>query len=93
MPINKSALKRERQNNERRLRNKTIKSKVKTAFKKLSASIDAKKKNEVEVNLKNYISEIDKAVKKGVYHTNKGKRNKSRIMKKVNQLFNEKKSA
>lgn len=92
MPINKSVLKRERQNDERRLRNKIIKSKVKTAFKKLSDSIDSKKKNEVDVNLKNYISEIDKAVKNGVYHTNKGKRNKSRIMKKINQLFKDKKS-
>ena len=93
MPINKSAIKRERQNNERRLRNKVIKSKVKTAFKKLSISMDAKKKNEVEEDLKNYVREIDKAVKKGVYHRNKGKRNKSRIMKKINQLFKEKKSA
>ena len=93
MPINKSALKRERQNTERRLKNKVIKSKVKTAFKKLSDSIDAKKKNEIDVNLKNYFSEIDKAVKNGVFHSNKGIRNKSRIMKKINQLFKEKKSA
>ncbi len=93
MPINKSALKRERQNTERKIRNRVIKSKVKTAFKKLSDSIDSKKKDEVEANLKLYMSEIDKAVKKGVYHINKGARNKSRIMKKISQTFKEKKSA
>lgn len=93
MPINKSALKRERQANVRNLKNRVTKSKVKTAFKKLADSIDAKDKKAVDENLKLYISEIDRAVKKGVFHTNKAARSKSRIMKKINNLFNEKKSA
>ena len=93
MPINKSTLKRERQSNERNLKNRITKSKVKTAFKKLIDSIEAKDKKEVDANLKLYISEVDKAVKNGVFHTNKGARNKSRILKKINNLFKEKKSA
>ncbi len=93
MPINKSALKRERQSNERNLKNRITKSKVKTAFKKLIDSIEAKDKKEIDANLKLYISEIDKAVKNGVFHSNKAARNKSRIMKKINNLFKEKKSA
>lgn len=94
MPINKSsALKRERQNITRRDRNRILKSRVHTAFIKLVGSMDSKNKEEVENRLRTYMSELDKAVKKGILHINKAARNKSRIVKKINSVFNEKQSA
>ena len=89
MPINKSALKRERQNVVRRERNRALKSKVHTAYLRLTEVMDAKKEEEIEERLRFYVSEIDKAVKKGVFHGNKGARKKSRITKKIKELLKE----
>ena len=93
MPINKSALKRERQNKTAYERNKIIKSKVHTAYLKLNESINSKKKDDVDKALKAYVSEVDKAVKKGIFHANKGARNKSRITKRINNTFSKKQKA
>ena len=62
-----SALKRERQDNIKKLRNRVMKSKVHTAFKRLIEAISSKNKEEVDNRLKNYVSEVDKAVKKGIF--------------------------
>lgn len=89
MPQNKSALKRDRQNLVRNKRNRIIKSKVHTAFRKLNEAMTEKNKELVEEKLRIYMSEVDKAVKKGILHTRKGARNKSRIVKKIKKVFNE----
>ena len=81
MPINRSALKRERQNISRRARNRIIKSKVHTSFINLEEALEAKNKDEIEKRFNVYKSVIDKAVKRGVFHKNKGSRNKSRMSK------------
>lgn len=89
MPINKSALKRERQDVERRLRNRIIKSKVHTAFRKLAEAINSKNREDVEAKLRVYMSEVDKAVKRNILHRNNGARKKSRIVKKIKTTFGE----
>ena len=89
MPINKSALKRERQDVERRLRNRIIKSKVHTAFRRLVEAINSKNREDVEAKLRVYMSEVDKAVKRNVLHRNNGARKKSRIVKKIKTTFGE----
>ncbi|MCK4796722.1 MAG: 30S ribosomal protein S20 [Spirochaetes bacterium] len=93
MPVNKSALKRERQNKVRRERNRILKSKVHTAFIKLESAINSKDEGEVENRLRIYTSEVDKAVKRKVFHVNKGARKKARIAKKIKGVFSERKSA
>jgi small subunit ribosomal protein S20 len=93
MGINQSALKRERQNIVRRERNRVIKSRVHTAKRHLVESIDAKKRDDVEKNLRIFMSEVDKAVKRGLFHRNKGARLKSRIVKLIKTTFNEHKAA
>jgi len=72
----KSALKRARQNEERRLRNKAVKSRVKHAVKTVrtaAASGDAAEP------LQQAQSTIDKAAKKGVIHRRAAARKISRL--------------
>ena len=66
----KSAKKRILVSQKRADRNKSIRSKVKTAIKKVDAAIAANDKAAAEEALKLAVSELDKATKKGVYHKN-----------------------
>ena len=77
MANHKSALKRAKQNEIRRERNKTIKTRVKNVTKAVLAS-DAEN---AEANLKDAQSAIDKAAKKGVIHTRTAARKISRLNK------------
>ena len=82
----KSAKKRIIVNRTKADRNKTIRSKVKTAIKKVDAAIAAKDSEAAAVALKNAISEIDKAQRKGIYHKNTASRKISRLTVAVNKL-------
>ncbi len=82
----KSAKKRIIVNRTKAERNKSIKSKVKTAIKKVDAAIAAKDSEAAAVALKNAISEIDKAQRKGIYHKNTASRKISRLTVAVNKL-------
>ena len=64
----KSAKKRINVIEKKTLRNKMIKSKVKTVIKKVEAAIAAGDKEAAQANLLVAISEIDKAASKGLYH-------------------------
>lgn len=68
------------------LRNKAIKSKVKTMVKKVEAAIAAGDKAAAEANLKTAISEINKATSKGIYHKNNAARKVSRLTVAVNKM-------
>lgn len=89
MGIKNSVLKRERQNVVRRARNRVLKSKVHTARKKLEEAISLKKREEVEEFFRIFMSVVDKAVKKNIFHRNKGARLKSRAHHKIKVTFNE----
>ena len=67
-------------------RNKSIKSKVKTAVKKVDTAILAGNKAEAETNLHEAIIELTKATSKGVYHKNTSSRKVSRLTKSVNDM-------
>ncbi len=82
----KSAKKRILVNETKAARNKSIKSSVKTAIKKVDAAVAAKDKAVATEALKAAISEISKAGSKGVYHKNTCARKVSRITKAVNTL-------
>lgn len=68
------------------LRNKMIKSKVKTMVKKVEAAIAAGDKAAAESALKVAISEISKACSKGIYHKNNAARKISRLTVAVNKI-------
>jgi len=82
----KSAKKRILVTQKRAAANKAIRSKVKTAIKKVEAAITAGDKALATEALKSAVSEIDKATKKGVYHKNTSSRKVSRLTSKVNKL-------
>jgi small subunit ribosomal protein S20 len=82
----KSALKRARQNDLRRLRNKTVKTRMKSVVKDTRLAID---ENSVEVaagKLDIAKSVIDKAAKRGVIHKKTASRKVSRLAKQINKI-------
>ena len=82
----KSAKKRILVNRTKAERNKAIKSSVKTAIKKVFATIEAGDKKAAEVELTAAIKTIEMAGSKGVYHKNNVARKVSRISKAVNEM-------
>ena len=83
MPGSKSLNKAARSAEKKRLRNRSIRTSVKTRVAKAEKLISA---NEELAHQESVlaISSIDKAAKKRVIHRNKGARLKSRLMKKLN---------
>ena len=77
----KSAKKRILVNETKAARNKAIRSKVKTACKKVEAAVTAADKAAAQTALVAAISEINKACTKGVYHKNTASRKVSRLCK------------
>lgn len=65
------------------MRNKMVKSGVKTAVKKV---LTASNKEEAKVALVGATRAIDKACSKGIYHKNTASRKKSRLAKLVNKM-------
>lgn len=82
----KSAKKRILVNETKAARNKAIRSKVKTAVKKVDAAIAVGDKAAAQAALVNATTEIDKATTKGVYHKNTSSRKVSRLAKAVNGM-------
>ena len=68
------------------LRNKAIKSKVKTMIKKVDAAIEEGNKDAAKAALKVATSEISKAASKGVYHKNTASRKISRLSTAVSNM-------
>lgn len=67
-------------------KNKAIRSKVKTAIKKVDAAIAANDKEAAAAALKAATVEIDKAATKGVYHKKNASRKVSRLAIAVNKM-------
>lgn len=82
----KSAKKRIKVIETKTLRNKMIKSKVKTIIKKLEAAIAAGDKELAKSLLVTATSELSKACSKGVYHKNTVSRKVSRMAAAVNKM-------
>jgi small subunit ribosomal protein S20 len=78
----KSQIKRNRQNEKRRVRNKAVRSELKTRTKR---AVDAAEQgaDDVEALTRDAIQRIDKAAAKGVIHKNAAARRKSRLLKRV----------
>jgi small subunit ribosomal protein S20 len=81
-----SAQKRNRQNEKRRISNKMYSTKIKTSAKRVLGYIEEKNKESAAREYKDFSAQVDKAVKKGIFHGNKAARRKSRMQKKINAL-------
>jgi small subunit ribosomal protein S20 len=79
----KSAIKRARQNESRRQRNRAIKTRVKTIVKEVSAATQTEDQEAAGVKLKSAQTLIDKAAKQGVLHRRTAARKISRLNKLV----------
>lgn len=75
----KSQIKRNNQNEKRRLRNRTFRGAARAAVRDARASIDSGKPDKAAIL--EAISRLDKAAEKGVIHRNNASRRKSRLMK------------
>ena len=82
----KSAKKRILVNETKAARNKAIKSKVKTAVKRVEAAVAAKDAETAKTALRAAIVEISKAGTKGVYHKKTVSRKISRLSKAVSSI-------
>ncbi len=82
----KSAKKRVKVIEKKTLRNKMIKSEIKTVIKKLEAAIESGDKAAAEAALLVVTSKLDKAAAKGVYHKNMVSRKVSRMAAAVNKM-------
>lgn len=78
MANTKSAQKYIRKTRLRTLRNRQIKSRLKTLYKKVQSAFASENKDELVSASKEYISALDKAGKTGLIHPNKIARHKSR---------------
>ena len=85
MPVTKSAKKQVRVTERRRLRNRSIRSLVKTNITKAERLIFSGELESARAAVVAAISSLDKAAEKGILHPNNAARRKSRLMKKLNE--------
>ena len=86
MANHKSALKRARQSEERRQRNRARKTRMKSVVKAVEDAIANSNKELAVTKLREAVSVIDKTASKGVIHKNKAARKISRLSRHVNDL-------
>ncbi len=86
MPVIKSAQKRVRVTERKRLRNKPVRTTCKTNITKAERLIYMGDVNAAQEAVAVAITSLDKAAEKGIIHPNNAARRKSRLMKKFNQL-------
>jgi small subunit ribosomal protein S20 len=82
----KSQEKRNRTNERRRLRNKSVKSSLHTAVRGFREAIEAGDKDKAAELLSSTSRKLDKAVSKGVIHKNQAANRKSGLAAALNQL-------
>jgi len=83
---NKSAEKRNRQGEKRRLQNKSVRTAIRSSAKKVLTAAQGKDKVAAEAALKDMVKRIDTAARKGIVKKNAAARKKSRIQRLVNAL-------
>ena len=82
----RAARKRDRQNAKANKRNTLVKARLHNEHKKLFKKADAGDKEAAEKDLKAFVSELDKAVKKGIITKNTADRKKSRAQLRLNKI-------
>ena len=83
MPNTKSAERRVRANERKRLQNRNVKSRLRKVEKSFAATVSSSDKGESANSLKAVHSALDKAVKSGAIHRSTANRRKSRLSAKL----------
>ena len=86
MANHKSALKRARQNEVKRIRNKGYKTRIKKAVKEVRTALSDDSVDQAKKSFVKTVSIIQKAASKGVIHRNQASRKISRLATQINQL-------
>lgn len=84
----KSQIKRNKTNEVRRVRNKAVKSELKTRIKTAVSSAESGADNSV-LAIKTAVSKLDKAASSGIIHKNQAARRKGRLMARLAKLTQE----
>ena len=82
----KSQIKRIGTNEKARIRNKSVKSSLKTAVRRFREAADAGDKAQADVLLRDASKALDKAASKGVIHPNQAANKKSALAQRANSL-------
>ena len=82
----KSAIKRAGINEKARLRNKAVKTNLKTTVKKFDAAVATGEVEAAQAAYNEAAKKLDMAAKKNVIHKNSAARKKSSLAKKLNQM-------
>jgi small subunit ribosomal protein S20 len=83
----KSQIRRNRQNEARRARNKSVRSYLKTKTKRFTDALDEGDTQAAREALDVASRELDKAAAKGVIHKNKAANKKARLARRLNALL------
>jgi small subunit ribosomal protein S20 len=86
MPNHKSAIKRMKQNEKRRLYNRNYRNRARTLVKKARTAIKAQEVSAAEAAVRDAIKDLDMAASRGVIHKQNAARRKSRLMKQLAAL-------
>jgi len=85
----KSQIKRNRQNEKRRLRNRVYRGSTRAAIKKARLALDAGNLEEARAATMLAVSRLDRAAQKSVIHRKNASRRKGRLMKRLAALEKE----
>ena len=86
MATHKSAIKRAKQNEVRRQRNRAVRTRVKSVVKEVRISLEKQSVEEAQAALQKAVPVIDRAVSRGALHHRTAARKISRLSKKVHAL-------
>ncbi len=84
----KSAIKRNKQNEKRRIHNRVFRGRARKYVSKARLAINTGEERTAEEAVRQAISALDKAAEKGVIHKNNAARRKSRLMRKLAKIAN-----
>lgn len=82
----KSAIKRNRQNEKRRVQNRIVRGSTRTQVKKAKEAIGEANKDTALLEVQEAVKKLDRAAAKGVIHKNNAARRKSRLFKQLAKL-------
>lgn len=86
MANKKSAIKRMRQNEKRRLHNRLFRGRARTEVKKARLAIESGELENARAATQDAVTALDKAASRGIIHKNNAARRKSRLMKQLAAL-------
>ncbi len=84
----KSQIKRNKTNEIRRLRNKSVRSELKTRIKTAVTAVESHEENSAEA-IKAAVKKLDKAASAGIIHKNQASRRKGRLMARLTKIERE----